>query len=112
MQNFDEEDLTKQDKPQKLYMDDPAPHEEHFELHQRCRLKVRWTDLFRALVGQRLMISICMRLIVIKDENGKFLDMNTDMWSSRTALVPEDEDPDTVDAKFSHNNYDKLHSKT
>ena len=51
-----------------------------------------------------------MRVIVMKDQDDKFLDISTDTWSSRVAIVERGADPETIDARFSAENYDKLHS--
>lgn len=96
------------DKPF-IYGSDIVPQEEHYELHQRAHIKLTWGDLLRLTLGKRIMFSLCLRLIVLKDKEGKFISLDRDAVGSRIVLVDSLEDVETVDAHFSHDNYSKLH---
>ena len=93
----------------KIYGSELVPNEVNYELHQRATLKLGGWDYLRLLVGKKLMISLCLELVVVKDSEGKFLDLDTNKITSKVLVVDESEEADTVEAKFSHDYYKDLH---
>ena len=97
-------------KDGKIYGSDVVPNERYFHLHSRSHLNMTGWDMLKKLVGKMLRLSVCFRVIVVLDEDGRFLELEYDTVGTKVDVLEQGDDGEMVDAKFSKDNYDKLHN--
>jgi len=82
--------------------------DEYRYLHSRLTLKLSWRDWLKLSVGQVLRFSFCVKILLIKDENGFITDLDTDAVSTTVLIHKPDEEIVTKEAIFSQ---DELHNR-
>ena len=80
--------------------------DEYRYLHSRMSLKLSWKDWMKLSIGQILRFSFCVRILLVKDDNGKLIDIDTDNVSTTVLVQRPDEEIVTKEAVFSQ---DELH---
>lgn len=89
---------------------DLAPYDEYRYLHTKLAIKLKlsmtdWLKLARGKIVPRM--SFCVRLLLIKDKDGKLLDIDYDMVSTGIVVSGGDDPVQTKEAIFDQ---DELHN--